>query len=76
MTCNLSKLKKITATHYVSSLGNEYPIHDYTNHGRGGIYREKLDLPHDEYPFTIKYSVEYKFLCCKICECVDKEKLL
>lgn len=42
---------------YVSTVtGKEYDFTMYTNHGKGGIYRGFLDLPSNEYPYTIKYK--------------------
>jgi hypothetical protein len=37
--------------------GNEYDYTKYTNHGYGGIKQKKwIDLPKEEYPFTVVYS--------------------
>lgn len=33
--------------------GKEYSYKDYCNHGKGGEYKGWLDLPKDEYPYTI-----------------------
>lgn len=35
--------------------GNEFDYNDYINHGWGGIKNGKMDLPMDEYPYTIIY---------------------
>lgn len=72
MSCDLSKYKKETATHWVGCTGNEYPKDEYDNHGHGGIYRGKLDLPRDEYPYTVKYEIVPVFKCCTLCNCKDK----
>ena len=44
---------------YFKSLvtGIEYSYDKYINHGRGGIYRERKDLPANEYPYTIVYEI-------------------
>lgn len=39
--------------------GKTYDYYVYANHGHGGIHMGKLDLPKDEYPYTIIYE-EYK----------------
>jgi hypothetical protein len=76
--CNLKKYKKEIPTHYVGISGKEYPIEDYNNHGWGGIKTinilnvglvSKKDLPHDEYPYSIKHKTEYMFKCCEVCNC-------
>lgn len=36
--------------------GNKYPYLKYCNHGKGGEYRGFMDLPKDEYPYTIQYK--------------------
>jgi hypothetical protein len=76
--CNLKNYKTEIPTHYVGTKGNEYPIEEYNNHGWGGIKTlnvqnvglvSKNDLPHDEYPYSIKYRTEYMFKCCEVCNC-------
>lgn len=52
---------KQIATHYVGKTGKEYPKHEYSPHGKGGVYRGFKDLPKDDYPYTIKYRVEPLF---------------
>jgi hypothetical protein len=69
MTCELYKYKREIATHYVGKGGNEYLIRDYNNWGRGKTEMGKIDLPLDEYPYTIKYKTELVWLCCKLCSC-------
>lgn len=42
---------------YVSKItGKKYDYYTYTNHGKGGIYKRYLDLPLDEYPYSIEYK--------------------
>lgn len=43
---------------YFKSLvtGNTFRYEDYANHGWGGIKRGRMDLPKDEYPYTILYN--------------------
>ena len=36
--------------------GLKYSFEEYSNHGHGGIHRGKIDLPKDEYPYTIEYK--------------------
>ncbi len=45
--------------------GNVFPFYDYSNHGKGGLHSgfiagegtiTRMDLPKDEYPYTIIYS--------------------
>jgi len=36
--------------------GNKYPYKEYANHGWGGIKRGKMDLPENEYPYTLEYE--------------------
>lgn len=74
MPCEFSKYINKKATHYVGSTGKEYPIGDggYINHGFGGVYRGFKDLPHDEYPYTIKYKETFIWKFCEQCNCVDK----
>lgn len=72
--CSLSKFQNENATHWVSKLGNLFPIDKYTNHG-GGVEKFGFkDLP-NEYPYTIKYEKYYKFRCCKECKCTTKYPL-
>ena len=37
--------------------GNKYSYFDYTNHGKGDIYRGFIDLPKNEYSYTLEYEV-------------------
>lgn len=62
-----------TPTHYVGCTSNEYPILDYKNHGWGSYKRGIKDLPHDEYPYTIKYSVRKRYAFCTECTCNNKK---
>jgi hypothetical protein len=75
MTCGLSKHIKETETHWVGNDGSLYPINDYINHGYGGEFRGFKDLPKDNYPYTIKYTTEFYYLCCKLCKCDNKPNL-
>lgn len=52
---------KIIRTFYIGSTGNKYSYEDYINHGFGGIYKGKKDLPLDEYPYTFEYKQEYNY---------------
>lgn len=72
VNCCLHKHKKEIATHYVGKTGNKYSKQEYLNHGKGGVYKGFKDLPENEYPYTIKYSTEYLFKCCKLCLCYCK----
>ncbi len=45
---------------YVGNTGIEYSYEEYLNHGYGGLYRYRKDLPHDEYPFSVKYECKIK----------------
>jgi hypothetical protein len=73
MACGLAKYKKETCTHYVGRTGNEYPIDEYLNWGRGEKEKDKKDLPLDEYPYSFKYKVEFVYKCCELCSCSVKE---
>lgn len=74
--CNLSKHINQVATHWVGITGKLYCKEKYHNHGKGGIYKNKIDLPANEYPYRIKYSYAYHFKCCALCTtCVDKHTL-
>ena len=42
--------------------GNTYEYEAFCNHGQGGIYRNKMDLPKEEYPFTIVYPPKEEIL--------------
>lgn len=74
--CSLYKYKSKTATHWVGKTGNEYPKDKYINHGWGGIKKKWMDLPADEYPYSIKYKTELMFKCCQLCSCQGKDELL
>lgn len=71
--CGLYQFTTETPTHWVGRTGNEYPKNDYANHGEGGIKHGKKDLPHDEYPYTIKYHVQQMFKVCETCTCEGKK---
>lgn len=75
MNCSFKKYTKEIATHYVGKTGNEYPIDEYKNWGRGEFERSRHDLPLDEYPYSIKYKVEYVWRICRECNCEDKKEL-
>ena len=75
MACVFSKYIIETKTHYVGKTGNEYPYDEYMNWGTGEENRGYKDHPLDEYPYTIKYKKEYKWKCCRECNCEDKEPL-
>jgi len=50
---------KETPMFYVSKItGNKYDYELYSNHGRGRVYRDKIDLPLDEYPYGIEFEKE------------------
>ena len=34
----------------------EYDYYEYKNHGKGGIYKNFLDLPENDYPYTLIYD--------------------
>lgn len=34
----------------------EYSYDEYCNHGQGGVYRGFIDLPIEEYPYTVIYE--------------------
>lgn len=72
MACSLSKYTVETETHYVGNDGTLYPLNEYTNHGKGGVYKGLKDLPHDNYPYTFKLINKFKFKCCEICKCDNK----
>lgn len=72
MVCGLYKYKIDTPTHYVGITGNEYPIDEYINHGRGIPVMGKMDLPIGEYPYTIKYKTEQAWRFCNKCSCDGK----
>lgn len=72
MSCTFLKYKIETRTHYVSKSGEEYPIGEYMNWGRGVEERGYKDLPLDGYPYSYKYKVEYKWKICRECNCEDK----
>ena len=74
MNCSFKKYKKETSTHYVGKTGNEYPIDEYNNWGTGVERFGMKDLPLDEYPYTHKYKVEYKWKMCRECSCKDKNE--
>ena len=72
MKCNLFKLKKEIATHYVGKSGKEYIKDEYSNHGQGNFYRGFLDLPKDDYPYSVKYEIKPLYKCCELCDCEKK----
>jgi len=73
MTCKFSKYKKEIKTHYIGNAGNEYPIEEYGNWGRGVEERGNKDLPLDGYPYTYRYKIEFTWRICRECNCKDKE---
>lgn len=54
----MNNIKEIPIFFVSEKTGNEYDYNLYINHGKGGIYKGKLDLPLDEYPYYIKYNKE------------------
>ncbi len=41
---------------YVSNAGEKFPYEGYSSHGYGGTFREEIDLPKDEYPYSIEWA--------------------
>ncbi len=54
----MKECKRLEVPDYWKSLktGNEFDYYTYCNHGYGGIKKDKMDLPKDEYPYTIIYK--------------------
>ena len=43
-------------THWVAIDGRIFPYREYSNHGYGGKYRGRMDLPKDGYPYGVIHA--------------------
>ena len=48
--------KSIPAAYKSEVTGKQYSYDEYCNHGWGEIKQGYLDLPHDEYPYTVIFK--------------------
>ena len=69
MKCTLYKYETKKVTHWIGKDGSLYSKKEYDNHGKGGILNGMIDLPKDNYPYTLKYEVGKLFKCCELCNC-------
>jgi hypothetical protein len=46
--------------------GNKFDFYTYSNHGLGGVYRGKIDLPKNEYPYIVEYDENTKIISYNI----------
>jgi hypothetical protein len=73
--CNLSKQTVKKRINWVSVDGGKFNYEKYSNLGERLVSGGQIGLPNSGYPYTIEYHEDYKFMCCRLCNCVDKIKI-
>ena len=51
-------IKTHRCVYWVSNKGEKFDYETYSNHGLGVVYKGRVDLPKDGYPYTFEFEFE------------------